>query len=75
MGETEQIMNAVRGLDCFVAGYGQIAEKGPASSFLKDTRDSNMTPLKLNWPQSSLSWIFKEFEGHHVSRPVLRFCE
>ena len=42
MGETEQIMDSARGLDCFVAGYGQIAEKGPASSFLKDTRDSNM---------------------------------
>ena len=43
MGETEQIMEAARGLDCFVAGYGQIAEKGPASSFLKDIRGSNMS--------------------------------
>ena len=42
MSETEQIMDSARGLDCFVAGYGQIAEKGPASSFLKDTRDSNV---------------------------------
>ena len=42
MGETEQIMDSARGLDCFVAGYGQIAEKGPASSFLKGTRDSNI---------------------------------
>ena len=38
MGETEQIMNAAHGLDCFVAGYGQIAEKGPASSFLKSLK-------------------------------------
>ena len=38
MGETEQIMNAAHGLDCFVAGYGQIAEKGPASSFLRSLK-------------------------------------
>ena len=31
-------MNAAHGLDCFVAGYGQIAEKGPASSFLKSLK-------------------------------------